>query len=293
MDKSSFEFDRMIRKVRKSVSYRSGEKNTSCNHKNWKKKMMKSRKAVVQKLYETCKEIFANGKAGFVPPPADIRRLQLILVKDPPMKPKDVGLSPDMPCFEETENQEAPPPITYVHIYACDTFSIGIFCLPPSGVIPLHNHPGMTVFSKLLFGSMHVKSYDWADNILNTTNQKLSHLRYSQSSGFRLAKVHIESDKTAPCKSSILYPAAGGNMHCFEALTPCAILDVLGPPYSEVEGRHCTYYRDHPYTSFPELELLDGEDKEEEYAWLEEREEPEEFVVVGASYEGPDIVDNF
>ena len=66
----------------------------------------------------------------------------------------------------------------------------------------------------------------------------------------RLAKLKVNADFVAPCNTSILYPAAGGNMHCFTAVTACAVLDVLGPPYSDPDGRHCTYYREYPFDHF-------------------------------------------
>ena len=66
----------------------------------------------------------------------------------------------------------------------------------------------------------------------------------------RLAKVKVNSNFTAPCNTSILYPTDGGNMHCFTAVTACAVLDVLGPPYSDPDGRHCQYYLDFPFANF-------------------------------------------
>lgn len=66
----------------------------------------------------------------------------------------------------------------------------------------------------------------------------------------RLAKLKTDSVFTAPCNASVLYPTTGGNIHAFTAITPCAVLDVLGPPYSAEDGRDCTYYKDYPRSSY-------------------------------------------
>eukprot|EP00268_Persea_americana_P059881 TRINITY_DN739_c0_g1_i2.p1 TRINITY_DN739_c0_g1~~TRINITY_DN739_c0_g1_i2.p1 ORF type:complete len:293 (+),score=39.40 TRINITY_DN739_c0_g1_i2:308-1186(+) len=209
---------------------------------------------VVQKLFETCRDVFSASGAGIVPSQGDVERIRLVLDS---LIPNDVGLSQEMPYFRMEESDKAPP-VTYLHLYECDKFSIGIWCLPPLAVIPLHNHPGMTVFGKLLFGSMHIKSYDWADipcssdKTLNPSHCTFENLEVHLA-GMRLAKVKTDAVFTAPCNTSILYPAEGGNMHRFTAKTACAVLDVLGPPYSDPEGRHCTYYRDFPYASIPGL----------------------------------------
>ncbi|XP_019198092.1 PREDICTED: plant cysteine oxidase 2-like [Ipomoea nil] len=237
---------------------------------------------MVQRLYETCKDVFKNGESGYVPPPADIQRLTAVLDG---LNAEDMNLTSIMRVLRRRRSrQHDPPAVIYIHIYECDQFSIGIFCLPACGVIPLHDHPGMTVLSKLLFGSMHLQSFDWVEIMPSSIKQP--------QPGRRLAKVKVDADLSAPCDVSVLFPAAGGNMHCFRALTPCAILDVLGPPYSQAQARNCTYYHHFPFTPFSsDGGELNGDVDGEGYAWLEERAKPESFIVAAAPYSGPTILE--
>ncbi|GFP90356.1 2-aminoethanethiol dioxygenase [Phtheirospermum japonicum] len=228
-----------------------------------KNKRKQKKLSPVQRLYDTCKDVFADCVPGVVPSPEKVEKLAALLDG---MTQADVGLRPNMP--------------------------IGIFCLPPTSVIPLHNHPGMTVFSKLLFGTMHIKAYDWLNEVDtdNSGTSVNSSAPISQLDRLHLAKLKVDSDFTAPCRTSILYPADGGNMHCFTAKTACAVLDVLGPPYCDPDGRHCQYYYEFPFSTFPvEGIVMDDEDMNG-YAWLKESEKPDDLSVVGVPYIGPKIV---
>ncbi|WVZ72617.1 hypothetical protein U9M48_021047 [Paspalum notatum var. saurae] len=231
----------------------------------------------VQRLYEACREVFTGAAPGAVPPPAGIERIKSVLDS---ITAADVCITPNMSYFRFVDTRSTPK-ITYLHLYKCEAFSIGIFCLPSRGVIPLHNHPGMTVFSKLLFGAMHVKSYDWAAAQKDTPDVQLQ--------GPRLAMVKVDGILTAPHETSILYPEDGGNMHCFTAQNACAVLDVLGPPYDDDSGRHCQYYEVSSLAISSGGSMLLPEGR---YEWLDESEPPEDFSLVGSTYMGPRILDH-
>ncbi|KAL4431942.1 hypothetical protein ABPG77_000209 [Micractinium sp. CCAP 211/92] len=129
------------------------------------------------------------------------------------------------------------PPITYLLIYEDERISLGVFCLPARARIPLHNHPGMTVMSRVLYGQMHVSSYDWLHPAGEGGGGGVEEDRLPRPARTVLDRTFTNGDAPA-----VLFPRDGGNIHQFTALTDCAVLDLMSPPYSTEDGRDCTYY---------------------------------------------------
>ncbi|KAL3798418.1 hypothetical protein HJC23_005071 [Cyclotella cryptica] len=51
--------------------------------------------------------------------------------------------------------------VRYLHVKEVpNRYSAGIFVFPPNAEIPLHDHPGMVVISRVLYGELRVQSYD-------------------------------------------------------------------------------------------------------------------------------------
>ncbi|KAL8129469.1 hypothetical protein V2J09_018624 [Rumex salicifolius] len=195
---------------------------------------------ILQELYASCKSVFKG--PGFVPSPSDVQSLCRILDK---MEPEDLGLSKNLHFFNPSSANAAVGEnvrVTYTNVYKCENFSLVLFFLPATAVIPLHNHPDMTVFNKLLLGQIHVKSYDMVDDTKHPSG-------WAGLGSVRLARLKSDTVYTAPCDTKVLFPASGGNIHQLTAITPSVVLDVIGPPYSKEDDRDCTYYRDLPFTA--------------------------------------------
>ncbi|OEL34850.1 hypothetical protein BAE44_0004131, partial [Dichanthelium oligosanthes] len=100
---------------------------------------------------------------------------------------------------------------------------IMVFFMPQGATMPLHDHPGMTVFTKLLVGSAHVVSYDWARPRVCAAG--------SVPGAMLAEKVVDEGFTTAASGPWVLFPDGGGNLH--RLMTgedgPCALIDVITP----------------------------------------------------------------
>ncbi|XP_031271405.1 plant cysteine oxidase 2-like [Pistacia vera] len=216
------------------------------------------------------------------------------------IKPEDVGLSNRLQKIFSAQDAakghlmedgvKGSPIVTYTTIYKFSKFShsfcysfvqLCLFFLPATAVIPLHNHPEMTVFSKLLLGTMHIKSYDLVDPVSSHDSPPHSQPRF--------ARLVADNNFTAPCDTSVLYPTTGGNIHEFTAITTCEVLDVLKPPYSKADDRDCSHYEEFPFSAFSKNSV--NTEEGECYRWLEEIEVSENSQMDEIEYLGPHIDD--
>ena len=149
------------------------------------------------------------------------------------------------------DDVQRPGACTYLGIVEHADYAIAAFVLAPGAKIPLHDHPGMTVLSRVVCGSLQVTSFDVG----------------ADGKARRSSSIMTSADGPAalfPCQDNVHEFRAGADGAC--------VLDVIVPPYDEDAGRACHY--------FEAAAIGDGVFR------LREVPEPADFECLGAVYQG-------
>jgi hypothetical protein len=112
-------------------------------------------------------------------------------------------------------------------------WTCGCFAIPPNGIIPLHDHPGMTGVIRVLEGSIDIESFDKCEE-----NSYLARSRGTRKFN---------------SPSTVCLGPQDANIHQIKAgETGAVFLDCLMPDYDDDNGRSCNFYMvDNDPTSSP------------------------------------------
>lgn len=146
---------------------------------------------------------------------------------------EDVHLSKHILDFVNLQ----PAPMCVIDIVENRDMTIAVFILKHGATLPMHDHPGMHGFLKVISGTVEISSY--------TLKTKDDHIVRLNEEVRAVKHRPISLDDTSP--ACALTPREK-NLHeilCVEG--PAAFLDILSPPY-EVEEyakgpRPCTFFK--------------------------------------------------
>lgn len=142
------------------------------------------------------------------------------------VRPEDLCVGP-----EDVARISSASGLGYQEVHSGANLTACIFLMRGGACIPLHDHPGMNVFGRLLFGKMREVSFDMDPRCPGLP----------APSGSRWGLLH--SDETmGPGPATFSLGPDVGNIHELHALEDCAFFDIMSPPYESRDGRHCTYY---------------------------------------------------
>lgn len=200
----------------------------------------------IQQIYQSLEEIENIEKSAMNPTNCShiascLQEMNFLTLNDLGIKQTDLeGLS-DSICM---------------NIIRSEKYHISVFCLPKGCKLPVHDHPSMTVCSKLIVGELSIKSFT-PKSVGNDGND--------------LYATVDKNETFFPSNESWLLTPTMGNVHEFEAQSTCVIFDILLPPYLEPH-RPCTFYNVH---------------QQDQRTWLLSKMSPHELKNVDLPYSVP------
>ena len=130
-----------------------------------------------------------------------------------------------------------------VTIEANEDYRLVLFFIKKGQEMPLHDHPNMSVYFKLMFGKLRLNSYDKVES-------KFAYNQFSNDEYEELletnAVISAKKSKTKVLEDSnlMLVRPSCGNMHKFKAEEDSCFFDICLPNYSSDSLRRITYFNE-------------------------------------------------
>ena len=152
----------------------------------------------------------------------------------------------------------------------CEDFRLVLFFIKKGTRMPLHDHPNMSVFFRLVFGELKYHGYDKLD-------EKFKYNDFSSDEYLELLanKTAIKAKKTRPMtikKDALLYVRPSfNNLHTFEATENSCFFDICLPNYTPASHfRKITYFKERDSTLLSAKTPFSNEEQSDQRASLTE-----------------------
>ncbi|KAM5237449.1 2-aminoethanethiol dioxygenase [Ctenodactylus gundi] len=218
--------------------------------------------------------------------PENLSKLKSLLTQ---VRAEDLNIAPRRAALQPPPPRL--PPVTYMHIYETDGFSLGVFLLKSGTSIPLHDHPGMHGMLKVLYGTVRISCMDKLEAIGGQRPPPEQQFepplqareREAMQPGILRSRA-VYTEASGPC---VLTPHRD-NLHQIDAVDgPAAFLDILAPPYDPDDGRDCHYYR--VLEPIRPKEATGTPCDLPREVWLLETPQADDFWCEGEPYPGPKV----
>jgi len=130
-----------------------------------------------------------------------------------------------------------------VTIEGNEDYRLVLFFIKKGTVMPLHDHPNMSVYFKLLFGKLNYTQYDKVEEKFRYN--KFSNDEYDEMLQTK-KRIHAKKsvDKVIEGENLLLVRPSLGNLHKFVAEEDSCFFDICLPNYTADSERKITYFND-------------------------------------------------